>query len=94
MSKSADNVTRDNEGRTCLRCAFVCDQQLIGPNGEIQIGQSQLICKRRPPCAIAVTRGSTVSVISSFCPVTADMWCYDFWPLDEPLPGSVLPMDS
>lgn len=84
MPKSADS-----EGRACLRCAFAVKQQLLGPNGEIQIGQTQLVCKRRSPGVVAIPQGTTITLIPSFPPVTPELWCYDFWPEDEVLPGDV-----
>lgn len=80
-------MSNDSEGRACLRCAFAVEQQLIGPQGEIQVGQKQLVCKRRPPVVIAAQQGNAVTIIPSFPPVTPEIWCYDFWPEDEDLPG-------
>jgi len=68
----------------CDSCRFSETQQSIGPDGKPLIGQSQLVCKRFPPNAVAITvpspNGMSVQIISTFPPVTDAMYCYEFAP--------------
>ena len=81
------NQTNGNgEKISCADCKFCDPQQVIGPNGEVQIGQKQLICKRRPPTVCAIQTGNRVSLTTVFPAVSDQMFCFDFWPASEPLP--------
>jgi len=69
---------------TCETCRFSDLQQVTDQNGGVQIGQMQRVCKRMPPAAVAIMapgpNGVSVSLISTFPPVTDDMWCYEHDP--------------
>lgn len=81
----------NDEKRSCATCEFSHGIQSLQPGGQIIVGRIQLVCMRRPPSAIIMMQrtpnGEQSGLISQFPPVTAEMFCYDYWPEGEPLPG-------
>ncbi len=80
--------------RACGTCQFSVKQLAKGPNGETIIGQEHLVCQRRPPQIVMISQntplGETNALMTHFPPVTPDMYCFDYWPLDEAQPDPTL----
>ena len=85
------NEKINDEKRSCATCEFSHGIQSLQPNGEIVVGGVQLICMRRPPAVLMLIQktphGETSALVTQFPPVTKDMYCYDYWPEGEPVPG-------
>lgn len=83
-----------DENRSCESCSFSHGIQTLDPQGKPIVGQIQLVCMRRPPCCFIRTLqtplGETSGIVTQFPPVNKDMFCYDYWPEDGPLPGEDL----
>lgn len=64
---------------SCARCAFASPVQLIGPDGQLQIGQTVLVCRRLPPTPVLVPAGGTALAMQSRFPVVDEtMVCGEF----------------
>ena len=81
----------NEQKRDCATCEFSVSQLAKGPNGETIIGQEQLSCMRRPPQIVMLTQktplGEQSAMLTQFPPVSKGMFCFDYWPAGEPLPG-------
>ena len=64
----------------CSTCLFSMEIPVNGPDGELMIGQSQLVCKHSPPQLIVLQipspNGMVTSIRSVFPVVSADLCCH------------------
>lgn len=95
MTKTANN---GGKGPSCARCQYAVKSQLVGPNGEITIGQYQLNCKRFPPQVVVTMiqgpqgAGMMHPPSVTFPPVVAEVWCHE-WKEGEPQEDLMGPLD-
>lgn len=78
-----------NPLKHCGNCAFAAPVQVVGPDGNVQIGQKVLQCHRMPPTPLLLPSGAgTLTVRAMFPVVDASMSCAEH---REPHPP---PLDS
>jgi len=70
------------ENAACEKCEFSELVQVIGPDGSIQVGQSQRVCKRFPPVPVMLPipmgsqMGAGLRGVSP--PVRDDDYCFEY----------------
>ena len=70
------------ENASCKLCEFSELVQIIGPDGSIQVGQMQRVCKFNPPVPVMVPiqmgQQQGGGVMPFFPPVADETFCYQF----------------
>lgn len=74
--------------RSCATCYFAQEIEVIQPGGNTIIGQKQMVCMQGPPTPVAINQktplGDQTGIVSQYPPVNAQMFCYQYWPVDVP----------
>lgn len=75
-----NDKVKDEDFLNCATCIFSMEIPVAGPDGELIIGQSQLVCKYGPPQVIVVQvpapNGMMTSIRSLFPIVTSALCCH------------------
>ncbi len=75
-----NNKVTDEDFLNCATCLFSMEIAVAGPDGELMIGQTQLVCKHSPPQVIVVQvpapNGMMTSIRSLFPIVSSDLCCH------------------